>query len=134
MSKLNFLIALLVLGLVSCAVAATPPACILACVSKEKQASDFKAVCAAQSVQDCLAKACDNGEFKTAVSSFEQSCKEGGYSVAQPHPSATATGSRSSSATAGASASAKPDSAGGRAAGGSTLGVFLAAVAAVVLI
>ncbi|KAF8533739.1 hypothetical protein BDD12DRAFT_863812 [Trichophaea hybrida] len=91
---LKFLVTLLFIALVCSVSAATPPACVLACVNKQEKVSDLKTICVATSAQECLAAQCISGEFNTAVDYFKTICKGDGYEVAKSLPSATATVSR----------------------------------------
>ncbi|KAI5841300.1 hypothetical protein BZA05DRAFT_385281 [Tricharina praecox] len=102
MFKLKFLATLFIVGLATRVSSATPPACILACVNEEKSVSDIKAVCAAESAQECLADSCDSGDYSTARTYFENICKTGGYEVAKA-VSATASGTAKPTASSGAS-------------------------------
>jgi len=102
MFRLKFLATLLVVGLATRVLAATPPACVLACVNEQQSVSDFEAVCGAESAQECLADRCDSGEYSVAYDYFVNICKNGGYKVAKA-VSATPSGTAKAAASSGAS-------------------------------
>ncbi|KAG7192434.1 uncharacterized protein KQ657_001835 [Scheffersomyces spartinae] len=119
MFKLTTLVAL---ASVATTVLATPPACLLACVSKVEQDSkcsglnDLSCICGDNSsaVEKCLKSICPDGSADAAVSAFEDSCS--GYSInknessSSEAASSTASSSEASSSSEAASSTAASSS------------------------
>lgn len=100
-------------------VLATPPACLLACVSQEEKNSqcsglaDLDCICTSlgEDVEKCLDSICPNGEADTAKLAFESSCKEQGYEVSgNSSGSSSASSSSFSSSSSSAASSSDPAS------------------------
>ncbi|PPJ51619.1 hypothetical protein CBER1_08945 [Cercospora berteroae] len=102
------------------AIAAQPPACVIAAVNTESDPSDFKTICSSEKALSYLSDNCGDN-LKTAQDYFADICKTNGEEVTFPDdkddddkdststesssPTATRSGSGSSASETGASGS-----------------------------
>ncbi|MCJ1361587.1 hypothetical protein MMC16_000687 [Acarospora aff. strigata] len=97
------------------AVAAVPPACLLAAVNTQPNPADLNTICGsdASKVQGQISKLCGSNT-DAAMSAFSSTCSAAGKTVSSMASSTSSTGSSSASATSGSSsATTTPASASG---------------------
>lgn len=94
------------LALLSNEVIATPPACLLACVSQVTKGStecdtltQVGCICSKEgsSVKDCLDSICPEGDADSAYSAFQSSCSDQGADIGGSSSSSSSSSSTSSS-------------------------------------
>ncbi|EYE97869.1 putative GPI anchored cell wall protein [Aspergillus ruber CBS 135680] len=114
-----------VLALCNVAVAAQPPACLLAVVGDEPNPADLKTICVknGDKIQKLISKKCDDDK-KDALSHFSDTCSSNGYKVdvststtvsgstttATSGSQSTKTGFTTATATSGSSSSSTSSS------------------------
>ncbi|PWW72437.1 hypothetical protein C7212DRAFT_336192 [Tuber magnatum] len=96
-STIFTIVVLVLVLLIRPSAAATPPACVLACLNEQGTLSDMEKLCGSDKIGACLTSKCGDN-LKDAQDHFTNTCKANGH-TASLGSSSTKSGSASSSAT-----------------------------------
>ncbi|PUU75043.1 hypothetical protein B9Z19DRAFT_374231 [Tuber borchii] len=106
--------------LIRSSTAATPPACVLACLNEQGTLSDIEKLCGSDKIGACLSSKCGDS-LKQAQDHFTNTCKANGY-TASLGSSSSSTASSSSATVTSSSGSHATGTTGGSPTGGSGSG------------